>query len=107
MFRIGVVGYSGKPFCKVRAVRNLCLAFHLVMVTHPEEKDFEVISGLTECPYTIGIPAISYRLADIFGWKTAGVACKLVEEYECYDCDRVQIVGKEWGGMNLRLFYLN
>jgi hypothetical protein len=88
--KIGVVGYSGQKFDSMVATCLLATAFQRAAI---DKGDVELVSGLTD----VGIPAIAYRLASIYGWETAGVACKKAKNYSCYDCDRVEIVGDKWG----------
>jgi hypothetical protein len=92
-YRIGVVGYSNPHFDKLKAILFLTDAFSKISILRADGQDIEIVSGLTD----LGIPSIAYRLAGILGWRTAGVACKLAEKYECFECDRVQIEGTDWG----------
>ena len=89
-YKIGVVGYSGQGFDLVLA--TAFLADGLSKASEYVE-NIELVSGLTD----VGIPALAYKLANIYGWETAGVACAKAKNYPCYDCDRVEIIGDNWG----------
>jgi len=52
-----------------------------------------IVSGLT----ALGIPLLAYKYAESRGWKTMGIACSKAGDYECYACDRIHIVGDNWG----------
>jgi len=91
--KIGVVGYSGKPFDKVIAKALLLIGFK---VSGAEDKDADkviVVSGLTD----LGIPSIAYNIAKERGWKTSGIACKKAAEYDKFPCDEEKIIGEDWG----------
>ena len=87
--RIGVVGYSAAKFNVGLAEKYLRQA----LSPFSDGSEIELISGLTD----IGIPALAYRIADEYGWKTMGIACVKATECQCYLVDRRQIVGDEWG----------
>ena len=40
---------------------------------------------------------MAYRIARHKSIKTAGVACSDAKNYDCFDCDRVEVVGDNWG----------
>lgn len=90
MFSIGVVGYSAMKFDEEMAI--LLLAQGLDILTKGQE-NVEVVSGLTD----LGIPGLSYRLANRRGYKTVGVACK--EAFDCilFPVEEQVIVGEKWG----------
>ena len=89
--RIGVVGYSSPDFNKIQAY-NILLAT-ITSFINSGKSNLEIVSGYTN----FGMPAIAYEIAKQLQLKTAGVACRKAEEFECYPCDRVQIVGSKWG----------
>jgi hypothetical protein len=92
LLRVGVVGYSGQKFDEEVATMMLNLAFsRLDMQYDPEH--IEIVSGLT----ALGIPKLAYELATTLGYFTRGVACKLANDYPCFDCDMVEIIGDNWG----------
>ena len=90
--KIGVVGYSSKNFDTKKAKEQIISVFDGLTVDY-DAKDVTVVSGLTN----VGVPAIAYKEAVKRGFHTVGIACKKAEEYECFKCDAVIIVGKEWG----------
>lgn len=92
-YRIGVVGYSGQNFDKRLAEALLAEALVRAVAHVPLTADIEVVSGLTD----LGVPAIAYKLATLYGWKTAGVACAKARDYPCFPCHREEIVGDDWG----------
>ena len=51
------------------------------------------MSGLTN----LGVPRIAYEEAIKLGLRTVGIACKQAEQYECFPCDEVILVGDNWG----------
>lgn len=83
---IGIIGYSTGTFDKAYAEQALRTVLSPM-------KDAKVVSGLTN----IGVPAIAYKVASELGFKTMGIACSLAQDYECYPCDEVIIVGDNWG----------
>jgi hypothetical protein len=88
--RIGVVGYSQQKFDEQKAIETM----RLVLIPQTSiHLDITIVSGLTN----LGVPAIAYNLAKELNLKTMGVACAKASEYECFPCDRVHIVGKNWG----------
>ncbi len=90
--RIGVIGYSGKPFDKERAINMIRDAFDLLEQGNPGE-EFIAVSGLTD----LGIPALAYREAVKRGWSTIGIACSRAKDDPCFPCDNIIIVGDNWG----------
>lgn len=86
--KIGVIGYSAQRFDKDLANKIL-----LEVLSPYASEPVELISGLTD----IGIPALAYRIAESFGWTTAGIACSKASAYTCFPVDRRQIVGDNWG----------
>jgi hypothetical protein len=91
MIKVGVIGYSAQKFDVAEA--TLLLESALKPIQQKYGKAVELISGLTD----LGIPAVAYRLANSYGWYTAGVACSKAAMYECYPVVRKQIIGTEWG----------
>jgi hypothetical protein len=92
LLRVGVVGYSGQKFDEELAMEMLSKAFERLDLQYDPEH-IEIVSGLTN----LGIPKLSYELATTLGYLTRGVACKLANDYECFDCDVVEIIGEKWG----------
>ena len=98
--RIGFVGYSGQKFDQDkarlllgRAIDDLTPAYFGCAPYQIDWQAITIVSGLTR----IGIPAIAYDFAYINGCKTMGVACQKALDYECYPCDRVHLIGDNWG----------
>lgn len=89
MFKVGIVGYSGQKFNTERASTIIKKAFDRIL----SDDEVAIVSGLT----AIGIPNMAYQEADRRGWQTIGIACSKAQDYECYPCDEVHIVGSEWG----------
>lgn len=92
LLRIGVVGYSGQNFDEDEARVMLDKAFAKFDFEYDPES-VEIVSGLT----SLGIPKLAYELATHLGYLTRGVACKLANNYECFPCDIVEIIGDNWG----------
>lgn len=93
MKKIGVTGYSSKPFDKDLGKALLLIAFKVVGANEMDKNEVKVVSGLTD----LGIPALAYQIAKENGWKTKGIACPKAEEYAKFPCDEVEIIGKDWG----------
>jgi hypothetical protein len=102
--RIGVVGYSQQDFDKEKAIEVLRSILIQQMSIHLDvgsmliqqisvQLDITIVSVLTN----LGVPAIAYSLAKELKLKTMGIACAKAGEYECFPCDRVHIVGENWG----------
>jgi hypothetical protein len=86
--RVGVVGFSNPNFDRHKAAEYLAGAFSSI------QGKALVVSGLTD----LGIPALAYRVAKNFSFKTAGIACKKAEDYDLYPVDVPPIiVGDNWG----------
>jgi hypothetical protein len=92
LLRVGVVGYSGQKFNEKVAVAMLENAFARLDYEYDPEH-IEIVSGLTN----LGIPKLSYEVATSLGYLTRGVACALANDYPCFDCDVVEIIGENWG----------
>jgi len=92
-FRVGVVGYSGKPFNKDIAKALLLIAFKVLGAEDKDKGEVVVVSGLTN----LGIPALAYQIAKERGWQTWGIACKKAAEYEKFPCDQEALIGEDWG----------
>ena len=88
--RIGIVGYSGTAFDIAKATRILRDVLSLRALHHAE---CALVTGLTD----LGIPGLAYREADKLGMVLVGIACKQAQEYDCYECHEVIIVGDDWG----------
>ena len=89
--RVGVVGPSAQSFDEDQARNYLLEVFNKIKAK--EGLNVEIVSGLT----WLGIPGLAYEIATAFNWNTVGVACTKAKNYECFPCDRVIIVGSEWG----------
>lgn len=89
---VGIMGYSGQKFDIDRAKQLLCEAFSLIEEKYPN-RQIAVVSGYTN----LGIPALAYAEATKRGWETIGVACSKAKEYEVFPCNKVYIVGENWG----------
>jgi len=89
---VGIMGFSGQKFDLRLAGEHLNDAFVEIQRRFPDN-EIVIVSGYTN----LGIPAMAYALAKKLGWKTAGIACSKAMEYDCYPCDKVQIVGNNWG----------
>lgn len=87
--RVGVVGYSGQKFNETDATFLLGEAWGEIGI----KGDSVIVSGLTN----LGIPALAYGFAADYGLKTMGIACSKAKDYECFPCDRVHIIGDNWG----------
>ncbi len=91
--KVGVVGFIDESqFDKESAEAKIAEVF-----TDLKDKmalnDINIVSGLTN----VGIPALAYAEAVKQGFTTTGIACSKAEEYECFPCDKKQIVGDQWG----------
>lgn len=93
VLRVGVVGYSGQKFDEGRALALIQAAYDTITAQYPQH-DVTIVAGLTN----VGIPAIAYAEAARRGWRTAGVACKKVAQYDCFPVDEEPVlVGEKWG----------
>ncbi len=90
--RIGVVGYSVQKFNVEDATFLLTSAIDYLKLIH-QAKYIEIVSGYTN----LGVPAVAYAIAEKHRYATRGVACEKANEYPCFDCDEVDIVGENWG----------
>lgn len=91
--RLGVVGYCPPTkFDVAEATRMLKDAYDKVEKDFPKHQ-MTVVSGLTN----VGVLKLAYEEALERGWRTAGVACKKAQEFECFPVDEKVIVGDEWG----------
>jgi hypothetical protein len=91
--RVGIVGYSEQKFDIEKASKLLeeCFQEHVILNDFNEIRF--IVSGLTN----IGVPKISYEFAQKHYIATMGIACAKARKYDCFPCDRVHIVGNEWG----------
>jgi hypothetical protein len=89
VIKIGFVGFSSAKFDETKAKEIIKEAFD----TFIKNKKVEIVSGLTN----LGIPKLVYKEAKKRELYTVGIACEKAKEYDCFDCDKVIIVGKEWG----------
>jgi len=89
--RIGIVGYSDDSKFDAEPARAiLSEVLGLRALHHP---GCSVVSGLTD----VGVPALAYREARRLGMTTVGIACAKASNYPCFPCDKVKIVGANWG----------
>lgn len=91
MMRIGIVGYSAQLFDRDDAERLLRETIN--EVCHSNQNEITIVSGLTN----LGIPAVAYKIAFEEEWKTIGIACDRANDFPCFPCDRVHIIGSNWG----------
>jgi 2'-5' RNA ligase len=89
--RIGVIGYSAKYFNKKDA--EVALEKIIKNIVKSNKLPTTIVSGLTN----IGIPAIAYKIATKYGYKTVGYACEKALDMELFDVDKKHIIGKNWG----------
>jgi hypothetical protein len=89
--RVGVVGYSGQKFDE--RVGKIMVGVALNARHAESQSDIIIVSGYTN----LGIPKLAYEYAKEFGYKTIGVACSKAAQYECFPCDRVHLIGDNWG----------
>jgi hypothetical protein len=89
--RVGVVGYSAQKFDMIEA---MCLLHRSLKILDVKQRKISwIVSGLTD----MGIPSIAYTFATDRNIPTMGIACAKSKNYVCYPCDRVHIIGTEWG----------
>jgi hypothetical protein len=89
---IGIAGYSGKKFSEGVAKNMIQKDFNYLSDKY-SDREVVIVSGLTN----IGIPALAYACAASMGFFTMGIACSKAKDYECFECDYVNIVGNNWG----------
>jgi hypothetical protein len=91
--RVGIAGYSGQKFDigQAKIALETCLVELGIQSNHTGIAF--IVSGLTN----LGIPKIGYEFAQKHSIPTMGIACSKAQEYDCFPCDRVHIVGNEWG----------
>ena len=89
--RVGVIGHSAQAFDENQVRKYLIEAFK--EIKGKEGLNVELVSGWS----WLGVPGLAYEIATAFGWNTVGIACAKAKDYECFPCDRVIIVGDEWG----------
>ena len=89
--RIGVVGYSTKYFNKKDAQEKIERVIKGIIKKN--KLPVSIVSGLTN----IGVPAIAYKIAKEYGFKTVGYACKKALDMELFDVDKKNIIGDNWG----------
>jgi hypothetical protein len=96
VMRIGVVGYSRSNFDHDQAKLLLDQAIQEIAGINDlylDRTNVWLVSGWTD----MGIPGIAYRVAQDYGMKTMGIACRKAYAFDCYETDRVHVIGKEWG----------
>lgn len=91
--RVGVVDTLGgsEDFDEDQTRKYLLEAFSKIKAK--EGPNVEIVSGWIWC----GVSGLAYEIATAFDWNTVGVACAKAKDAECFPCDRVIIVGNEWG----------
>lgn len=98
---IGFIGYSGKPFDKVKAQKIIDeilmkegIGEYFTAGTD-KSRDVSIISGATD----LGIPGMVYHTAEKYNFKTIGVMCKRGYDRDntLYPCDEIYAVGENWG----------
>ncbi|MDJ0708636.1 MAG: hypothetical protein QNJ46_35680 [Leptolyngbyaceae cyanobacterium MO_188.B28] len=91
--RVGVVDDLGTSdaFDEDKVRQYLLETFSKIKAT--EGHNVEIVAGWTWG----GVSGLAYEIATAFDWNTVGVACGKVKNSECFPCDRVIIVGSEWG----------
>lgn len=89
--RVGIVGYSAQKFDETKAAD--AIAFECSRLSINNSCQTTIVSGYTN----LGVPKIAYQYAQFMGYKTIGIACSKATKYECFPCDRVHIIGDEWG----------
>lgn len=95
--RIGFVGYSTQKFDEKAAEDLFFEALEEIgdLIGEASE-EIVFVSGLTN----LGVPKLVYELSALVfegHAKTMGIACKKAFDYEQFPCDRVIIVGENWG----------
>jgi len=92
--KIGVVGFSGKPFDINSATEKLRSILGRLN-TKFNDGDIELVSGYTN----IGIPKIAYEIADELGMITVGISAKEALNVDCglYPVKKKIIVGDHFG----------
>ncbi len=91
MKNIGVVGYSGKPFDREKALKLLSDVLSFAHALFDDEPPTLVISI-----NDLGVPAIAFAIAKRYGWKVVGMGCEAAKEYKLLPVDRSVYVGIEW-----------
>jgi hypothetical protein len=91
--RVGIAGYSRQKFDIEQAGKLLEECFKDCVALNDFNEISFIVSGLTN----LGIPKIGYEFAQKHYIATMGIACSKAQEYDCFPCDRVHIVGNEWG----------
>lgn len=92
--KIGVVGYSGKPFDKAIAKEKLISILESLIYEY-DDQNIELVSGYTN----IGVPKIAYEIADELGMHTVGFSAKEALNVDCglYPVKKKFIVGEKFG----------
>jgi 2'-5' RNA ligase len=92
-FKIGIVGYSAVYFDKKKAKEILEKLIDKAIKKNTEKLPISIVSGLTD----LGIPALAYKIATERSYQTVGYACKQAKQFDCFNVDQENIIGKEWG----------
>ncbi|KYK27107.1 hypothetical protein AYK26_00205 [Euryarchaeota archaeon SM23-78] len=94
--RLGVVGYCPPAKFDVKKAEALVnQGYNRVVADFPDTEN-TVVSGLTN----VGVLKIAYEQAKRRGWRTAGVACEKVYEFQdnWFPVDeKPVIIGENWG----------
>jgi len=95
LLRVGVVGFSKTSFAEVERARLILRETFQGLYNDVGRKysHVEIVSGWT----ALGVPLLAYEEASKFGFTTVGVACKRAQEHACFPCEKVTIVGENWG----------
>jgi hypothetical protein len=94
LLKIGVIGYSGRPFDKSRAKIELEKVIKHLSTIH-KDKTIEIVSGYTN----IGVPRIAYLIADELNLTTVGFSAKEALGVDCglYPVKKIMIIGEKFG----------
>ncbi len=96
MIRVGVVGYSGQKFNKIKAWELLKEGFEQIKSDNHQNK-LMIISGLTD----MGIPSLAYYIARQNDWNVGGIAPEVALKHKWFpmsnDGDELVISGVDWG----------
>ncbi len=94
LLKIGVVGYSGRPFDHDLARRELRRLLLPLAAGH-DSAHVELVSGHTD----VGVPRLAYLLAEEMGWTTIGISAAEAATVKegLYPVDRAVSVGEKFG----------
>jgi hypothetical protein len=94
--RVGIVGYSAQKFDSETAMELLyeCL---IELEINDDQQASSMISFIVSGLTNLGMPKLCYQFAKERKIPTMGIACAKANQYDCFPCDRVHIIGNEWG----------